>query len=329
MSMILPNLDDVTWEQLNEEARSLIPAYAPDWTNFNPSDPGITLLELLAYFVEMLLYRANRISDEQRLCFLRLLNGPGWKAVESLDDERRHSLLALAIPLRAVTAEDFERLAIAAAHSKSAQMTVEPGAGRIARAKCLADRNLEGGDAATNNSPAPGHVSVIVVPHRGTEPSKPVLRDIKEALDAARLITTRVHVMAPTYVTFGVRITLFTLRQASTDSVGKAAMKRLMEFYDPFHGGPDERGWPFGRNVYVSELYQLLSLIPGVDYVTRSTGVNGEDQEELIVDPSSADRRRLNGEQELESIEVHDEELVCLKVNPGDILVRGKASRRT
>src|SRR5271165_7018737 len=109
MSMTLPNLDDVTWEQLNEEARSLIPAYAPDWTNFNPSDPGITLLELLAYFIEMLLYRANRISDEQRLCFLRLLNGPGWKPTGSLDDERRRSLLALAIPLRAVTAEDFEK----------------------------------------------------------------------------------------------------------------------------------------------------------------------------------------------------------------------------
>jgi hypothetical protein len=327
MSMILPNLDDVTWEQLNEEARSLIPAYAPDWTNFNPSDPGITLLELLAYFTEMLLYRANRISDEQRRRFLSLLNGPEWKSAGSLEDERRRSLLALSAPLRAVTAADFETLAIAGEHSKSFQTATTPKRGRIARAKCISDRNLEAEDATVYNSPAPGHVSVVVVPRHGAELPKSVLHTVKQTLDAAKLITTRVHVVPPVYVTFHVRITLINLRQASADSVKEAAIDRLTDFFDPLRGGPDQKGWPFGRNIYVSELYRLLGQIPGVDYVTRSTDADGVDMEEIVVDPSNANRRRLNHANELESIEIRDEELVSLKIDPADIVVQGKARR--
>ena len=249
MSMILPNLDNVTWEQLNEEARSLIPAYAPDWTNFNPSDPGITLLELLAYFTEMLLYRNNRIGDEQRVRFLRLLNGPEWKQVLSLDEERRRLLLALDVPLRAVTCEDFETLALTAANSQSSSKTATQKPLRIARAKCLPDRNLEPSDLALYESPAPAHVSVVVVSYDEAEPSRILLNTIKRALDTAKLITTRVHVVAPVFVTFGVRITLVPSRQASADSLQTAAINTLADFFDPLRGGMDEKGWPFGKNV--------------------------------------------------------------------------------
>jgi hypothetical protein len=69
----LPNLDDRRWADLVEEGRSLIPLYAPDWTDHNIHDPGITLLELFAWVAEMDIYRLNRITDEHRLKFLRLI----------------------------------------------------------------------------------------------------------------------------------------------------------------------------------------------------------------------------------------------------------------
>ena len=53
MPLVLPNLDDRTYADLVAEALAMIPARAPEWTNFNPTDPGVTLIELFAYLAEM------------------------------------------------------------------------------------------------------------------------------------------------------------------------------------------------------------------------------------------------------------------------------------
>ena len=69
----LPKLDDRKWEDLVREAIDLIPKYCPEWTNHNASDPGITLLELFAWLIEVLLYRLNRVGDKNYLAFLNLM----------------------------------------------------------------------------------------------------------------------------------------------------------------------------------------------------------------------------------------------------------------
>lgn len=68
-----PNLDDRTFEDIVEEALRLIPQYCPEWTNFNPSDPGVTLVELFAWMTEMVIYRLNRVPDKNFLAFLDLM----------------------------------------------------------------------------------------------------------------------------------------------------------------------------------------------------------------------------------------------------------------
>ena len=47
------------------------------WTDHNPTDPGIVLLEMLAWATEMLLYHVNQITEAHVLSFLQLRNGPG------------------------------------------------------------------------------------------------------------------------------------------------------------------------------------------------------------------------------------------------------------
>jgi uncharacterized phage protein gp47/JayE len=69
----IPVLDDRRWEDLVEEARALIPRYAPQWTDHNPSDVGITLVELFAWLVETLIYRLNRVPEKHYAAFLELL----------------------------------------------------------------------------------------------------------------------------------------------------------------------------------------------------------------------------------------------------------------
>ncbi len=66
-------LDDRNFEQLFAEARSRIPVHTPEWTNFNDSDPGITIIQLFAFMTDTLLYRSNRIPEANRRKFLTLL----------------------------------------------------------------------------------------------------------------------------------------------------------------------------------------------------------------------------------------------------------------
>jgi hypothetical protein len=73
MPLPMPNLDDRRWDDLVAEGRAKILRHAPEWTDHNASDPGITLLELLAWLVEADVYRINRITDRQRRKVLALL----------------------------------------------------------------------------------------------------------------------------------------------------------------------------------------------------------------------------------------------------------------
>lgn len=69
-----PVLDDRTFQQLVDEAKARIPRYTPEWTNFNVSDPGYTLVQLHAWLTETILYRLNKLPDLNYLKFLQLLN---------------------------------------------------------------------------------------------------------------------------------------------------------------------------------------------------------------------------------------------------------------
>lgn len=71
-----PDLDPRTYQDLVDEALARIPIHNPEWTNFNRSDPGITLIELFAFLTEGLLYRASLIPERNRLAFLSLLGVP-------------------------------------------------------------------------------------------------------------------------------------------------------------------------------------------------------------------------------------------------------------
>jgi len=68
-----PKLDDREFDDLVAEALRLIPRYAPEWTHHNPSDPGITLIELAAWMTDLILYRLNKVPEKNYIAFLNLL----------------------------------------------------------------------------------------------------------------------------------------------------------------------------------------------------------------------------------------------------------------
>ena len=269
MPLSLPNLDDRRYRDLVEEARSLIPSYAPEWTNHNPSDPGITLVEMFAYLTELLVYRVNRVTDDNIRAFLKLIKGKEVDKSQPLNEEIRAAVLDLRLTVRAVTVEDYERLAVAA-HADAA------------RARALPSRNMEVPSPFAQESP--GHVSVVVVSRKEEASSAEVqemLSVIKKDLEPRKLLTTRLHVVAPRFVTLRLTTTLVLKsdaldkgaagesKEAEQKGVVDLAVEALRDYFDPLTGGSERGGWPFGRSIYVSEIYALLDNLPGVDYVSR------------------------------------------------------------
>ncbi len=76
MPLIEPEFDSRNYREILNEALARIPAHNPEWTNFNDSDPGITLLQLFSFMTENIIYRANLIPERNRQKFLRLLGIP-------------------------------------------------------------------------------------------------------------------------------------------------------------------------------------------------------------------------------------------------------------
>ncbi|MEM7584786.1 MAG: putative baseplate assembly protein [Acidobacteriota bacterium] len=74
MPLKAPQLDTRSFDDLLSEARRRIPRYTPEWTDFNPSDPGMTLIELYAWLSEMMLYQMNRVPERNYIKFLQLLD---------------------------------------------------------------------------------------------------------------------------------------------------------------------------------------------------------------------------------------------------------------
>ncbi len=73
MPLQAPNLDDRTFDDLVRDARVRIANTSPEWTDFSPGDPGITLVELFAYLAEAMIYRLNRVPEKLYVEFLRLI----------------------------------------------------------------------------------------------------------------------------------------------------------------------------------------------------------------------------------------------------------------
>ncbi len=73
MSLLAPNLDDRRFQDLVDDAKRLVQQRTDRWTDHNVSDPGVTLIEAVAWMTDQLLYRLNRVPDRNYVKFLELI----------------------------------------------------------------------------------------------------------------------------------------------------------------------------------------------------------------------------------------------------------------
>ncbi len=73
MRRLAPDFFDRRFDDLLEAGRSRLPSLAPRWTDYNAHDPGITLMELLAWVGEAQLYSLARMRRDERAAYAALL----------------------------------------------------------------------------------------------------------------------------------------------------------------------------------------------------------------------------------------------------------------
>lgn len=69
----LENLENPTFQEIMERAKKNIQQIYPTWTNYNPADSGMTIVELFAFLTEAQQFYLNQTGQSHYLAYLHLL----------------------------------------------------------------------------------------------------------------------------------------------------------------------------------------------------------------------------------------------------------------
>jgi len=287
----LTGLDDRSFDELVREALALLPIHAPEWTNHNPSDPGITVLELLAYFTEMLLFRLGRVSRDSKLAFLRLLTADDahadeWRSLQSGTISEIETAIASAVRELAhvdcaVTADDFEQLALQA--MREAKM--EAGAVRVL---CVPEFDFECAGAAKKSGV--DHVSIVVAPRIRLPDGelRMLLQAIRDFLQTRALLTTRLHVVEARYLHVAISVAVIPRSGYLHEDVARGVVAALQQhFGSDVDETPQAQDWPFGRAFYLNEVVEVVDRLEMIDWVENVTLLKLAETAEDLASPQS------------------------------------------
>lgn len=192
----------------------------------------------------------------------------GGRDQETLEEAKERARREMRAQYRAVTAEDFENLALSSGRE-------------IARVKCLAPSTID-------STLPPGMVELLVVPAVADavmagdlsrlQLSERMIARVQESLDQYRLLTTMLRVREPKYLGVKVRAEVVASDYVRPEVVVGRVAEVLRQYISPLLPSgenllpegvvePNWQGWPFGRALYVAELFSVIQQVPGVKHV--------------------------------------------------------------
>ncbi len=176
----------------------------------------------------------------------------GGVDAEPVDNAKRRGPHSLRAGGRAVTVDDFERLASEA----------DPA---IARVRCLPPE--------TTGNP----IRLLLAPHVERAPETLVLDDfaltsgmvarVSEHLDERRILGTSIEIGTPFYQGVTVAALLAARPGRPVTLVRERALATLYRYVNPLTGGPNGTGWPFDADLNAATVFQLLETVEGVERV--------------------------------------------------------------
>jgi predicted phage baseplate assembly protein len=214
----------------------------------------------------------TRIEGVDDMGVRNLMAAYGGRDEETIDEARKRAPRDIRSRERAVTAEDYEHVAMQA--------------GNVRRAKALPLFHPGFPDVSV-----PGAISVIVVPDsddRAPEPSEGLLRTVCACLDAQRTLTAELFVVKPRYQHVSVAVELIVSDDADLTDVVDRVEQSLLDYLHPLRGGDDKLGWPFGGTIYYSRVYQRVFQESGVASITTLVITVDDEEQETCKDVSIA-----------------------------------------
>jgi hypothetical protein len=200
----------------------------------------------------------------------------GGMDTETIDEIKTRGPILLKHRDRAVTGEDFEWL-------------MKEAPGDIALCKCIPIGNYSDKE-----------VTVIIVPDMDDpkpNPSPALIRQVQGYLSRRILATLfspaagarRIKVTGPEYIEISVQADVVPKNIEQAGIVQEKVISNLEHFLHPLKGGPDNKGWTFGRAVYISEVMTVIQNTEGVDYVKslrlHSVDVKPDTQGSISLEP--------------------------------------------
>ncbi len=293
MQIQFPDLANRTYKDILDEMISTIPKYSEKWTNYNPSDPGIMILETLAWIFDATFYRIDRIPEESYINFIKLIAGAGGEEVDKQleilkkdpNSDRYHieileflkeieeskkrgqinrniiEMKAAALRFinsnyRAITEEDFRALAIEATEKNHEN---DP---RVKRVEI--------------NKGHEGKIDITIISDQLDKYDK-LKKIVKDYLEPRKLLCTKINVTEPDYSPVSIYIEVACLSHTRQDITADRIKKNILEFLDPLKGGDDKKGWVYGRTLTVFELYHTVEETEGVDHARSVIMDNNQD----------------------------------------------------
>lgn len=180
--------------------------------------------------------------------------GPALGGVdaETVDNAKLRGPQSLRAGARAVTVDDFERLAIEADPS-------------IARVRCLPPLEPR----------RPIRLLVVPAIERPGEVlelddfalSDAMIERVSAHLDERRILGTAIEIGTPFYQGVTIAALLIARPGRPTTLVRQRALDTLYRYLNPLTGGPNGTGWPFDADLNSANVFQLLETVEGVERV--------------------------------------------------------------
>jgi hypothetical protein len=272
MPLQLPDLDNRSYDSLLQEMTAAIPKYTKEWTNLNPSEPGMMLLELLVWVVKTLEYRANLVPAEADLNFLNLVSGTRDVWQNDIEDDPDH--LALFEYIGKVQngigqgtnpgLPDMQDQVLKFLNSKFHMVTEED----FKEVICGHFFDIKRVEVLTQ---AKDEIDIIIIPD-----SKVSLSDVTDYIRPRLLLGTIFEVKPAQYqdLYLQLKVSYEDYVLADKQAVNDELAGKISGYLDSISGGPDNTGWPYGRTLRVYDLFYVADQVKdvniiGINYKTK------------------------------------------------------------